>query len=678
MQLAVLNRNPLYLTPYCYSRVNLTRNILPILCLLLSIIIIPQVMAQDKSVVVVDSVKVKKGSYFLIDEQVVLIDRDTVFIFVDSLKYGIGNTDDDKFYRELKKVASKRKWSLQLYDILIIEPDEGSRNPNRSKLFIASQRINRYRGREIGRFTFRQLDLFGPSIDDTTREARLVFEEIGNKLHTTTRAKIIENNLLLEKGDILDPEKIQDAERILRELPFIKDARILPIDSLTAGDSVTLQVLTQDVFAYSFRGEFNGLKGGALEVSYNNFLGLGHQVLNEISYNHDYPEMKFGYGAMYRVPNIRRSFISAEANFFRSYHTKLTNIAVSRDFISPEIRYAGGVDVGQRFTRQWFIDQGSEQTEMDTLMSTHNYQNIWLGRSFRVNFGPEAWRNRSRIVISGRYHRKRYVERPEVTESLNQEFHHSKLFLGSLSFSTSHYFRDRLVYSYGRTEDMPYGQKITLNGGYERNEFSDRRLMGVDVSMARFLTGIGYVYGQLVMESYFRNGKSEQGIIRPSVTWISDLSKKGRFRIRHFANLEFTRGVNRFNNEFLTINREAGIRGFRSRYLMGNQRLRANYELVAFSPADFVGFRLAPYFFYDGAFLAQNNDAIYKGKYFHGFGLGVRLRNDNLTFNTIEVRLGFYPNGPEDMGGMKFNFSEHDVANFKDFNVTAPDVTPFL
>src|SRR5690606_3646950 len=111
-------------------------------------------------------------------------------------------------------------------------------------------------------------------------------------------------------------------------LPFIKDARILPIDSLTGGDSVSLQVLTQDVFAYSFRGEFNGVKGGALEVSYNNFLGLGHQVLNQISYNRDYPVQKVGYGAMYRIPNIRRSFISAEANFYRNYEMKLTNIAV--------------------------------------------------------------------------------------------------------------------------------------------------------------------------------------------------------------------------------------------------------------------------------------------------------------------------------------------------------------
>lgn len=662
---------------HSYSRTALIRNIIPILFLLLSMMSTYEVIAQEKNAASIDSIEVKKGSYFLINDQIVHIKKDTVFVFVDSLKYSIGNTDDDKFYKELKKAASRRKWSKQLYDFLILEPGEENRNPNRNNLFIASQRINRYRGKKIRGFTFRQLDLFGPSIEDTTRKARLVFEEIGNKLHTTTRAKVVENNLFLDRGDIIDPEKIQDAERILRELPFIKDARILPIDSLVSGDSVSLQVLTQDVFAYSFGGEFNGTKGGALEVTYNNFLGLGHQVRNEISYDRNYPEKKVGYGAMYRVPNIRRSFISAEANFFRSYHTKLTNIAVGRDFISPGIKYAGGIDLGQKFSRQWFLDQGSEAVEMDTILSTHNYQNVWLGRAFRINFGPEEWRDRSRIVISGRYHRKRYVERPEVTENLNQEFQHSQLIMGSLSFSTSHYFRDRLVYSYGRTEDIPYGQKITLSGGYERNEFANRKLMSLDMSIARFLTGIGYVYGQLVVESYFRNGKSEQGIIRPSINWISDLSRKGRFRIRHFLDIEFTRGVNRFNNEFLTINREAGIRGFRSKFLMGNQRLNVNYELVAFSPADFVGFRLAPYFFYDAALLAQNNDAVYKGDYYHGFGLGMRLRNDNLTFNAIEVRLGFYPNGPEDVGRMKFNFSEQAVTPFKDFNVTAPDVTPF-
>ena len=638
---------------------------------------ISHLIAQDKTVLSVDSIQVKKGSYFLIDDQIILIKRDTTFVFVDSLKYTVGKTDDEKFYQDLKRVASKRQWSKQLYDFLIIEPGEEKSAPNRNNLYITAQRINRHQGKAIKGFTFRQLDLFGPTVEDTSREARLVFEDIGNKLHAKTRSTVIRNNLFLEEGDELNPESLQDAERILRELPFIKDARITPIDSLSDRDSVSLQVLTQDVFAYSFGGEFRGLRGGALEVTYNNFLGLGHQLRNEISYDKRYPTNKVGYGVMYRVPNIRRSFISAEANYFRHYRSKLTNIALERDFISPQIKYAGGIDLGQKTSRDWYYPQGSETMELDTLFSTHNYQNIWFGRAFRINFGSPELRDRSRVVLSARYHAERYIDRPEVTEQMNQEFQHSKLIMGSLSFVTSHYLRDRLVYSYGRTEDIPYGQKVTLSGGFERNEFKNRKLMSLDVSMARFFPKLGYVYAQILLESYFRDGRSEQGIIRPTVHYISDLTKWGRFRIRNFLNLEFTRGVNRFQNEYLTINRDDGIRGFNSDFAMGNQRLNINYELVAFSPSDIVGFRIAPYFFYDGAVLAQNNDGLYKGRYYHGLGLGVRLHNDNLTFNTLEIRLGFYPNSPTDVSGLGFTVSEQSRMRFNDFNVTAPDVTTF-
>ena len=82
-------------------------------------------------------------------------------------------------------------------------------------------------------------------------------------------------------------------------------------------------------------------------------------------------------------------------------------------------------------------------------------------------------------------------------------------------------------------------------------------------------------------------------------------------------------------------------------------------------------------FSYDASILARNNDSIFKGSYFQGFGLGVRLRNDNLTFNAIDVRLGFYPNGPEDVGSSGFNLSELSRKPFNDFDVTAPDITPF-
>lgn len=644
--------------------------------LLMAISNLTQVMAQDSLTYVMDSVSVKKGSYFIVEDEIILVKKDTVFVFVDTLKYSLSNTDDEKFYRELGKIASKRGWSKKLYDFLIIEPGNGSLSPKRSNLYIATRRINKFRNKIIRDLNFRQLMLFGPSLDDTTRTPTLIFEKIGNKLHTTTRANVIDDNLLLEKGDRLNLENIQDAERILRNLPFIKDARILPIDSLSSGDSVTLQVLTQDVFAYSFGMDFYGLDGGALEVSYNNFLGLGHQLKNRIRYNRNYPDNKFGYGLTYGIPNIRRTFINAEANLIRNYDYHLTNIAIQREFLSPQIKYAGGIDVGKRFYRQRFYVPGDE-FEIDTLVSNLHYQNLWLGRSFNIKFGDSDFRDRSRLIIAGRYLRKNYFLRPEVTENFNRDFQQANLFLGSLSFSTRHYFRDRLVYSYGRTEDIPYGQKITLIGGYEKNEFSDRTFASLNMAMARFFPVIGYLYAEILLESFYRNGKSEQGMVRPTINYISNLKQWRNFRVRNFLTLEFTRGINRFRNEFLIINNASGIRGFRSHMIFGNQRFNINYEMVAFSPADIVGFRLAPYFFYDASILARNNDSIFKGSYYQGFGLGVRLRNDNLTFNAIDLRLGYYPNGPADVGSSGFNLSELSRKPFKDFDVTAPNVTPF-
>src|SRR5690606_27690211 len=152
--------------PSIHICINLIRNLIHILFLLLSMVNVSELMAQEKTVVAVDSIKVKKGSYFLIDDQIIHIKRDTVFVFVDSLKYSVGKTDDEKFYKDLKRTASKRKWSKQLYDFLIIEPGEGANTADRNNLFITSQRINRYQGKTIKGFTFKQLDLFGPSIDD--------------------------------------------------------------------------------------------------------------------------------------------------------------------------------------------------------------------------------------------------------------------------------------------------------------------------------------------------------------------------------------------------------------------------------------------------------------------------------------------------------------------------------
>src|SRR5690606_15391218 len=132
----------------------LTRYTLPILLLFFLSIHLSGV-AQDTTSYLLDSVRVKKGAYFIIDDQIVEGKNDTAFVFVDSLRYNIGNSDE-RFYRKLKDIASKKDWSRKLYDFLIIEPDEGKGNNERTNLLISSRKLHNHQNKPIRDFNFKQ------------------------------------------------------------------------------------------------------------------------------------------------------------------------------------------------------------------------------------------------------------------------------------------------------------------------------------------------------------------------------------------------------------------------------------------------------------------------------------------------------------------------------------------
>ena len=64
----------------------------------------------------------------------------------------------------------------------------------------------------------------------------------------------------------------------------------------------------------------------------------------------------------------------------------------------------------------------------------------------------------------------------------------------------------------------------------------------------------------------------------------------------------------------------------------------------------FWGFRLAPFLFADMSMLTPTNRPFAKTDLYSEVGAGIRTRNENLTFGTIELR-GFY--FPRAFPGMK-------------------------
>jgi hypothetical protein len=105
--------------------------------------------------------------------------------------------------------------------------------------------------------------------------------------------------------------------------------------------------------------------------------------------------------------------------------------------------------------------------------------------------------------------------------------------------------------------------------------------------------------------------------------------------------------VSRYSDEYLRFLRENGFSGFRNDSIKGTQRFYVGLESVFFSPSDLLGFRFAFYGFSDLGYLFESNEFIREGFQLLSLGIGVRIRNDNLLFNTLQIRLAYYPVKPE-------------------------------
>jgi hypothetical protein len=83
---------------------------------------------------------------------------------------------------------------------------------------------------------------------------------------------------------------------------------------------------------------------------------------------------------------------------------------------------------------------------------------------------------------------------------------------------------------------------------------------------------------------------------------------------------------------------------------------------------------MATFSFVDIGFLKGSPFA---GKVFSALGFGIRLRNEDLTFSTIQLRLAFYPSPPLDLDAIGFSFATKIVDPVEDFDLREPDVVQF-
>ena len=229
----------------------------------------------------------------------------------DSLDSG-KSVEDSVMYAHLKQRMNKSRIGRKVYGALFRDVY----NSNAQKTEISKLEINpfeQYDGKVIGKISIKRLEIFGPSVNDTTRKGNKIEHFASKTFHYNTRERVVRQSLLLFKeGDHLNPQTLKDNERLLRANTIIHDARILVIERKDAAWMVDILILIQDVWSINFDVSASGLNNFVFGVEDRNFQGRGHSFLNKVSWRAEDPYQKFGFRSIYTIPYIGRSFISVK------------------------------------------------------------------------------------------------------------------------------------------------------------------------------------------------------------------------------------------------------------------------------------------------------------------------------------------------------------------------------
>jgi hypothetical protein len=548
-------------------------------------------------------------------------------------KFTINKSKSDAFYDSLELKSKNSKFASQLHNLLVrnpyrIHPSNKDNDP--------VSYFKPFAGKFIRSIVIEQLDVFGPSVFDTTRKAQNWPEKLGNTLHISTRKAFIKSFLFISEQEKIDPYILADNERVLRTIPNIQDVRIyvVPVDGQP--DWVDLKIVTKDVWAVGFAIETFDVDYGNFSIWNNNFLGFGQQIYFKTHYNLN-EDPQYGYLAKYTIPNLGNTFTALSFEHEEKWDFDANNIKLDRKFITPTMKFGFGVSYEKKFEVK---DYQTLDSTLYEITIDYEYFDTWAGYSFPLKSNQQELRRS--IFVTTRRQSYNYFNPSISSNNYLYDFFTRQLYLTSLGITWQGYYSTRLFLGFGDTEDIPYGGMLKLTGGKEYNDFSSRLYFGATFAYSNYIKNFGFISNKFETGTFYQDNL-EQGSIHYEGTYISPIFGTKRHFFRNIVRLDYLQGYNRFSDEFIELKNNEGIRGLIYPELIGNKRMFINNEIVYYSPHYLYGFRFVYFAFIDAGIINYKHNTLIKNPIHSSIGLGLRIRNERLVFNTIQVQFNFFP-----------------------------------
>ena len=521
--------------------------------------------------------------------------------------------------------------------------------------------LKSYAGKRINSITIEQHN-FSTSIDSKESSFKGLFSRMGNKLHSNSNLRAIRENLFFSEWDLFDPSIIAYNEKWLRDLSYIQDAKITAIVTPYDTNQVDLVVVTKDLFSYGGEILISNKNAYSSKLNNINLAGTGNSL--QLIQNFENNRMpKYGWGYDFGLSNIFGSFISVNAGVNQFGNNMANNvlsarknyISVQRPILHPNSKWLGGMEYLEAvnvnvFPGRW--DSIFDQQLKYNLI----HKDIWVG--YQLTKKKRLIKaNEDRQFIQYRHLENDFKDRPvNYLAQLDRNYQNLKADFISYTIVRQSVYRTRYLYGLGRYEDLPIGRSLTWTTGKYQIEQDRAPYLGFKFEQYKLSKKENYTHIIANIASSYMHKSLQDFRFLASLEQFSKLKYLNNgFGYRQILNLSFTQTLKNKYNEALRINSIYGIPQLNKEQIKGGTRISTNWETVFYNNRAFWGFKSAPFVFGNLTYIRTMGDPILKGDIYSSIGTGMRVRNENLIFGTIELKGFYFPRTHQQLSPWNFS-----------------------
>lgn len=441
--------------------------------------------------------------------------------------------------------------------------------------------------------------------------------DVGNWLHIRTKPSTVRRFLPFEVNDTITPELALETERRLRRTNFIGEAKIQTYDT-DSGE--VAEITVQDLWttklspSLSYEGK---VYEWAIEFEEVNLLGYGVDIYGRFKHDEDYDSWSAGLKLPKMLP-YRSSLSCYHSDATEAIGPTLTGFSISRYRRSDDDKYL--------FKTGAYIRGGEyptwEQGQIQGPAYSADDHGQYIGGKFllREDFGIGG--GFSNLSLKRDKIGEDYPESPDYYER------YLRVATAGVSLVERDYYIEKDVDAFGRTEDIPYGVLIELEGGLGPSNKSPYGSFKGIIEIP-----VGPVYGAFSC-GFLRYSQTES--YSASFRFFTDKFLWSRFAGRFF----FATLANEPPESYYRVGGQSCLRSHQSYAQTGNRTIFGNLEYRFFTPYEFFSVRFGACAFLDFGAAWDTSEEYYDFRNIHekiigDYGIEFRFASTSSTTGQI-------------------------------------------